>query len=287
MEEKYINRIASIMDLVDSFIIAMFFMLIIIYSHMGLHENKTAIFIILAVMIGTLVGYYTNITIAIIYAIMFNFLYASVNIYLNLKGGPPIGTDVYFWMIMLPIATMIFAYKGSLIKSIQDENMELRQENKELVTIDKETQLRSGESFFGELQSFMNIGRRYEIDVYLMLVKLKYQDDVIKIMGESRFNTVIQQLSKTIDNVLREEDRKYILRNMNTFAIIFLSNKDGGKYVENRLREEIQSMEFKEDAIINKIKIEALIGVAIYDKDIIKNPYEFLEMAERDMEYDV
>ncbi len=106
-------------------------------------------------------------------------------------------------------------------------------------------------------------------------------------MGESRFNTVIQQLSKTIDNVLREEDRKYILRNMNTFAIIFLSNKDGGKYVENRLREEIQSMEFKEDAIINKIKIEALIGVAIYDKDIIKNPYEFLEMAERDMEYDV
>jgi GGDEF domain-containing protein len=238
-------------------------------------------------MIGAVIGYYTNITVAILYALMFDFVYASINIYLNIVKTNPLGFEIYFWMVAVPVFSMAFAYKGKLVKEIQYENSDLKKENSELVMIDKETQLRSSQTFFDELQSYMNISKRYGIEVYLMLIKLKYHDEIARVIGETKYNKVINEISRIIDSALREEDRKYILRNMNMFGIIFLSNRDGGKYVENRLKEVIQSTEFKEDYVINKIKLEITVGMAVYDENIVGNPYDFFRMAEKGMEYDV
>jgi len=286
MEKKY-KPISNRIDLLDTIIITMFFLLTMVFSYGEFYKNIPNVFMILSVMIGAVIGYYTNITVAILYALTFDFLYASINIYLNLAKANILGFEIYFWMVAVPVFSMAFAYKGKLIKKIQHENSDLRKENSELVVIDKETLLRSSQTFFDELQSYMNISSRYDIEVYLMLIKLKYNDEIAKVIGETKYNKIINEISHKIDSALREEDRKYILRDMNMFGIIFLSNKGGGKCVGNRLKETIQATKFKEDYVINKIKLEITVGMTVYDENTVSNPYDFFRMAEKDMEYDV
>lgn len=287
MENKLDNNISKRIDILDTTIITIFFILLISFSYGGLSQNPMNVFIVLFTIMGMVIGYYTNITVGILYSIIFDFVYSSFHIFLNISRAIPIEPDVYFWIVILPIITIMYAYKGKLIKEIQWENARFKKENKELITIDKDTGLRSSQSFFNEIHGYMNISRRYGVEAYLMLIKIKYEREVISILGESKYNKIIMELSKILDKFLREEDKKFILRDMNLFGIILLSNENGGKKVENRLKERIENIEFKEEALINKMKIEVIVGLAKYDEETIDNPYEFFNMAKKDMEYDV
>ncbi|KJS86723.1 MAG: hypothetical protein JM58_06490 [Peptococcaceae bacterium BICA1-8] len=287
MESRRDNRVSNKIDLISIVIVTMFFILVFAFSYMGLDENPLNVFLVFIVMIGTIIGYYTNITAAMIYSIIFIFIYASVHIFLNFSQGIPINREVYFWMLVVPLFAIIFAYNGRLIKNIQNQNTSLKKENAEFVIIDKETGLMSSQTFFNELQVFMKINERYNIEVYLMLVKIKYENQVIKILGESKYNKMVNEISKAISSLLREEDKKYILRDVNMFGIILLSNKNGGKHVKNRIKEMIDKMDFKDDILINKIKLEIQVGLTYYNAKQISSPQEFYKMAEKDLEFDV
>lgn len=286
MIEKIDSNVSKRIDLIDTLIINMFFLLIIIFAYGQFEKNLTNFLMITFVMIGTIVGYYSNITFAILYAIIFDFFFASLYIFLNITQSTHVGVQVYIWMVLIPVFTIIFAYKGKLIKDIQIENYNLKKENIELVMIDKETGLRNSQSFFEELQGYMNIYKRYGILVHLMLVKIKYQDEVIKILGKSKYDRIVKLLSKEIDGMLRMEDKKYLLRDENMFGIIFLTLSNDGELVKNRLKHTIEQIRIEED-FIDKIKIEVTIGLAQYDQESVNNSFEFFKMAENDMEYDV
>ncbi len=287
MENKLDNRISSRIDLVYIALITMFFILLIVSSFMGLSQNPMNVFLIFILMLGTIIGYYAGITAAMIYSIIFIFLYASYSIFLNISRGIPVGNIVYFWMLIVPLLAVISAYNGSLIKNIQDQNRSLRKENAEFVMIDKETGLMNSHTFFNELQVFMKINERYNIEVYLMLVKMKYENEVIRILGESKYKRMVNMISKAINSMLREEDKKYILRDVNMFGIIILSNKNGGKQVKNRLKEIIKNIDSEDDFLINSVKLEVQVGLVCYNAEKISSPYEFYKMAERDLEFDV
>lgn len=288
MKKNYNKQLSHQIDLIDTLIIVMFFMLTIIYAYGQFGEKLLNYFVILSVMIGSIIGYYTNITVAILYSILFNFAYASLHIFIYITQAIPIDRSVYFWMVVIPLFSIVFALKGKWIRDLQKENFSLKNENNQLVMVDKETGLRNSQSFFSELQGYMNINRRYGIIANLMLVKIKYENEVVRIIGMSKFEKIITLLSSEIDKMLREEDRKYILRDANMFAIVFLTENEDGELVKDRLKNTIRQVVFQEDdALVNKIKLEITVGLAIFDKEKTSNAYEFFQLAEKDMEYDV
>ncbi|WP_432402855.1 diguanylate cyclase domain-containing protein [Wukongibacter sp. M2B1] len=286
MVRKINTRVSKKIDLVDTVIMNMFFLLIIVFAYGEFEKEAVSFFMIVSVMIGTIISYYTSITFAILYSIIFDFLYASFYIFLNITQSLPVGVRVYFWMIIIPAFAILFAYKGKLIRDIQVENYSLKQENEELVMIDKETGLRNSQSFFDEVQGYININKRYGILVNLMLVKIKYSEELIKIIGKMKYDKIIKLLSRQIDDMLRLEDKKYLLRDQNMFGIVFLTQNNDGEIVKNRLKNAVQNIKFEED-LISKIKIEVLVGLVEYDEDKVNNSFEFFKMAEKDMEYDV
>jgi GGDEF domain-containing protein len=287
MEPKIDIRLSKRIDLLLILIMTLFFILIVAFAIIGLEDNPVNVFLVFIVMLGIIISYFTNITAAMIYSIIFIFLFASVHIFYNFTRGIPIKGEVYFWMLTVPIFAIGFAFFGNLIRNIQKQNEDLLQENAEYVMFDKKTGLMNSRTFFQELQVFMKINQRYNIDLYLMLVKIRYENAVIRILGESKYTKMVNEISLAIKSILREEDKKYILRDLNMFGIILLSREGGGKVVKERLKEKIENIDFKDDAIINKVDLEVQTGVAAYDAELIKNPYEFYKMAERDLEYDV
>ncbi len=274
-------------DIIYMLIISMFFSLILIFSYLRLDENPYSVFLVFAAMVGTVIGYYTNIAASILYGILFVFLYGSIHIFANVASGVPVGNDVYLWMLIIPAFSVALGYYGSLISDIQTENLALKKENSEYVVIDKDTGLMSSQTFFNELQMYMKIHERYHIEVYLMVIRIRYENQLISILGQSKYEKMINEISKAIYAILREEDRKYILRDLHMFGCILLSNKDGDKYVKNRMKETINGMTFEDDPMINKIKLEVQIGLARFDSEQFSTPYEFFQTAERDLEFDV
>ncbi|WHH58617.1 diguanylate cyclase [Petroclostridium sp. X23] len=285
--EKMENKMIKKIDLTSVVIITMFFFLIIAFSYMGLNENPMNVFLIFIVMLGTIIGYYTNFMTSMLYSITFIFLYASIHIFLNISKGVPVSADVYFWMVTVPIFSITFSYYGGLIRNIQERNSRLEKENNEFVMIDKDTGLLSSQTFFNELQVFMKINERYHIEVYLMLVKIKYENEVIGILGQSKYIKIVNQISTAISLMLREEDKKYILRDVNMFGIILLANKDGGEYVKNRLKETIKNINFNDDTKINRFWLEVQVGLVRYNVQETSSPYELFKKAEKDLEFDV
>jgi len=284
---KFDKDILKRIDLANIFITTMFFGLVMIFSAINLDTNPTGLFLMFVVMVGTVLGYYTNITAAILYSIMFVFLYASFQMYLNITQQIPIGGDVYLWMLAVPVFSILFAYYGGMIRSLQDKNLSLIKENEELVMIDKDTGLLSSQAFFNELQAYMRINERFNIEVYLMLIKIKYENEVIRILGESKYSKMLNEISKVISSMLREEDRKLILRDANMFGVILLSNKGGEKHIRERVKELIKNIEFKDDIVINNLNLEVMVGIARHDPAETRSPYEFFKKAERDLEFDV
>lgn len=291
MIRKFDKKLSGKIDLIDTISINLFFLLIIIFAYGHFEEEIINFFIVVSIMIGSIIGYYTNITYAILYSILFNFIYASLHIFLYITKAIPIDAAVYFWMVILPVFSITSAYKGKLIKDVQIENLTLRKENTDYVMVDKSTGLRNEQSFFSEIQGYINISKRYGLIANLMLVKIKYENEVIRILGKSEYDKVIKLLSKEIDHMLREEDKKYILRDSNMFGIVFLTQSDDGELVKNRLKNKIQSITFDEESLINKVKLEVILGLVSYDRDENKDKafsaYEFFQTAEKDMEYDV
>ncbi len=291
MIRKFDNKLPAKIDLLDTLSVNMFFVLAIIFAYGSFNEQTTNYFLMIGVMIGTIIGYYTNITGAILFSILFNFVYASLHIFLYITKSIPIDTNVYFWMIVLPVFSMVFAYKGKLIRDVQIENVTLKKENADYVMVDSDTGLRNEQSFFNEIQGYLNISKRYGLISNLMLVKIKYENEVLRILGKSEYEKTVKLLSKEIDHMLREEDKKYILRDSNLFGIIFFTPRDDGYIVKDRLKKRVQSITFDEENLMNKVKLEVVVGVASYEKDENEentfSAYEFFQIAEKNMEYDV
>jgi len=287
MENNNENNISKKIDMLFLIITTMFFALVIVFSYVGFSQNPTNVFMVFVVRLGTIIGNYTNITAAMIYSIIFVFLYASLHIYLNISRGFPVGGQVYYWMLAVPLFSFVFACYGKMIRDIQQQNISLKKENAEYVMIDKETGLMTSRTFLKELQVFMRIQERYNIEVNLILIKVKYEDQVIRILGQSKYNRIVKEFSKALSSMLREEDKKYILRDANMFGIIMLSNKNGGEHVKERIKKIFDEIDFEDDALINKVRLEVLVGLVRYDREQIRSPYELYKMAEKDLEYDV
>ncbi len=286
--KKQANRKNSYrLDIINTLTIIFYFALIIAFSYGGFKSTSENIIMLLLVMLGMLFGYYTNVISSLLFSVLAVFVYSSYNIFLNIARSIPISTDVYFWVVVIPLLTIISGYRGQLVKIIQEENMKLKMENDELVSIDKETGLKNAQLFFDELQSYMNISKRYGINLYVMLVDIRYKTEIVRAFGRTKYNEIVNELSTVIEDFLRQEDKKFIMRSTDKFGIIFLSNPEGGRQVKLRFQKIFEDYKFKNEGALNKVRVQVSVGLAQYEFETVNTPYDLLKMAEKDMEYDV
>ncbi|MPM94883.1 hypothetical protein SDC9_142032 [bioreactor metagenome] len=275
------------LDFISTVVIVMYFALVVVFSYSGIKNSSENIILLMIVMLGMVFGYYTNLVASLVFSVIAVFIYSSYNIFLNIARSIPISAEVYFWVIVIPLFTIVSGYRGQLTKSLQDENAKIKRENEELVSIDKETGLKNSQLFFDELQSYMNISKRYGIQVYLMLIDIRYKTEIIRTFGRAKYNEIIKELSAVIEEFLRYEDKKFFMRATDKFGIVFLSNPEGGNLVKKRFQKIFEDYQFKNGGILNQIRFQVAVGLAEYDPASSSSPYDFLKQAEKDMEYDV
>ena len=71
-----------------------------------------------------------------------------------------------------------------------------------------------------------------------------------------------------------------------TFAFIIISDKDGASIVKNRLKRSIGELSIGKEELYNDLNIEVQVGSYTIN-ETIDDSMEFIERAEKELEYDV
>ncbi|MEI7024414.1 GGDEF domain-containing protein [Paenibacillus sp. y28] len=235
--------------------------------------------------IGVL-SYFSGIVIALGMAAVAIFFYGSYVMYGNVVLGNGVESHVYYWMVLLPAIAVIAATIGGKIRVMQDENMKMKQEYSDYVTVDQNTGLDNVKVFYGVLNQYMGLSRRYKLPLSLMMVNVMYFDDIRGIVGQERMRDLLKSIGKQIVNCTRTEDCSYMLEDGRTFAVVLVGDVEGAQVVKKRLKESIRQMNLDNAVKSVAIKLELRIGIAQYTEEI-QDVIGMRKAAEKDMEYDV
>ncbi|NFB18426.1 diguanylate cyclase [Clostridium botulinum] len=256
-----------------------------IYFNLG--KNIMLNFIMLgSLFMVTIVAYFRGIVEGFLFSAMIIFFYVTFIIYNNTIHRNPVELITYIWMVDIPLSAFISGKLSENINLIQSINTRLQKEYRDLITIDKTTGLSNLKGFYIDLDREMSKAKRHELNLSLMIVKIQYYDELNAILGEKEMEEILKIISNVITLAIRGEDISYKL-NKDTLAILMPStNLQGAEVVKNRIKESISEKKLKIKQEDKNVNIDIKVGIVEY-KNTIKEAFEFKELAEKELEYDV
>ncbi|KRU25100.1 diguanylate cyclase [Clostridium sporogenes] len=256
-----------------------------IYFNLG--KNIMLNFIMLgSLFMVTIVAYFRGIVEGFLFSAIIIFFYVTFIIYNNTIHRNPVELITYIWMVDMPLSAFISGKLSENINLIQSINTRLQKEYRDLITIDKTTGLSNLKGFYIDLDREMSKAKRHKLNLSLMIVKIQYYDELNAILGEKKMEEILKIISNVITLAIRGEDISYKL-NKDTLAILMPStNLQGAEVVKNRIKESISEENLKIKQEDKNVNIDIKVGIVEY-KNTIKEAFEFKELAEKELEYDV
>lgn len=275
----------SRIDISISLLIAYFLILSISFSYLNLGSDIENYIMVTLVMIVALASYYLNRTFVLVIILIIDFVYTSYNFFISVVSDVKIVEGVFFWIVIIPVTAFIVSFLSEEINNLENSYTKIISYNEKFIKVDVSTGLRNISAFMEEMPVYIKLYKRYNVHVSLILVRIKYGNRILKIVGKEYFNKVLVKCSEELSDSLRFEDRKYIVDD-DTFAFIIISDKDGASIVKNRLKKSIGELKMGKETLYNDLNIEVQIGSYTINESI-NDAMEFIERAEKELEYDV
>ncbi|MCW6080510.1 GGDEF domain-containing protein [Clostridium sporogenes] len=280
------NRFSKNIDIYIIILLLNFFCICsFIYFNLG--KNIMLNFIMLGLLFTvTIVAYFRGIVEGFLFSAMIIFFYVTYIIYNNIIYRNPIELITYIWMVDIPLSAFISGRLSENINLIQNINAKLQKEYRDLITIDRSTGLSNLKGFYMDLDREMSKAKRHKLSLSLMIVKIQYYDELKVILGEKRMEEILKVISNVITLAIRGEDISYKL-DKNILAVLMPStNIQGAEVVKGRIKESISEENLKIKQEDKNVNLDIKIGIVEYE-NTIKEAFEFKELAEKELEYDV
>lgn len=279
------EKLARELDLYITAIIGMFFVICVTFGYLGLYKTLEGYVMMTILMVITLISFYLGRTASLIGALTVDFVYCSYKLYLSVSEGIKLKSENIYWIILIPIAAILVSKLSDLILEIQIRLSDLEEENEKNVLVDDNTGIKNGRAFINEVPIYMNLHRRHDMSITLLLVKIKHSEKLAKIVGEDIFKEVIRSCSKAVTETLRYEDGKYLI-DKNTFAFILICDEDGAVIVKNKMKKAVKSIKLGNKKFYRDLNIEIEIGSFTQNEQVVDG-MSFINLAEKELEYDV
>lgn len=234
------------------------------------------------------VTYFATVTAGLVLNIAFLFGYGSYVLYRTVSLAEPVSYAAYFWLVMTPLFTMVmWVFTWSHLQ-LQTENGQLRKQRERLATLDESTDLKTSLSFQKDVAVFTSISIRYGIPLTLLVVKVKYWNDIRRLIPEEQLNEAIFDISRLSQTSIRTNDTLYMLdREDATWGLLLFTDQEGSRVVTDRIRQKLFDFNTKEFADKYRVKLILKIGAVEYKAETVKSPLDFMEQAKKQLEYDV
>jgi GGDEF domain-containing protein len=235
-----------------------------------------------------LVTYFTTVTAGLMLNLAFIFGYGSFVVYQTVSEGASIGVNTYFWLIMTPLITVVIWVFTSSSRELQAENERLQKRTANLAAVDENTDLRNSISFQKDASLFTGISARYHIPLTLLVVKVKYWNEIRRLIPEEQLSEAIYDVSQLSQSSIRTNDALYLLDKEDaTWGLLLFTDREGAKIVIERIKLRLQELNDTEFSGKYKVNLGLKIGAVEYEAETIENPLDFIVQAKKQLEYDV
>ncbi|WP_214628286.1 diguanylate cyclase domain-containing protein [Paenibacillus agaridevorans] len=240
-----------------------------------------------AFMIGILT-YFTSVTTGLVLNIVFLLAYGTYTLYRTMAIGDTLSASSYFWLLLTPLFTGAIWMMTSGMLRLQAEAQSLKEINGRLATMDRHTNLRNSLLFQKDATVFMALSVRYGIPLTLVVMQIRYWRDVRRMIGESDITEALIQLSELGETSIRSNDSLYMLDEENaTWGLLLFTDGDGARIVANRIKANLEQFNKREGDGGFRVEFQLRIGEYQYDAETIGSPLELIDMARKQLEYDV
>ncbi|MHB8061973.1 MAG: GGDEF domain-containing protein [Ruminiclostridium sp.] len=210
--------------------------------------------------------------------------YKLFNLY---EKGAVINATAYAWLF-LPIVLVgsmkLFCFGRNRLEL---ENSVLKKQVEELVMIDPLTGLYNLRSFYYDMERQIRYTRRNQLPLTLMIIKLRYAQELNKILSKKNYDTLKQRLAEIIADAIRTEDNQYSIDEDGSIAVILTCDDKGGVLVCNRIRSMIAEKGAFDKITASSIKVEVQIAFMQYREEIENDAVYFKKCVEKELQYDV
>nr|WP_306813124.1 GGDEF domain-containing protein [Paenibacillus soyae] len=251
------------------------------------HFLQNIVLLNLAFLISIL-SYFINVTTGLILNILFLFGYGTYTLYQTLAVGDAVPPGAYFWLLMAPLYTAAVWLFSLGMKRLQTDNDALREANSRLGALDQETNLRGALIFQKDAAVFMALSTRYGIPLTLLVIQVRYWDEVRRLISDEQMSSVLLELSELSQASIRSNDTLYMLDpGKATWGLLLFAGRDGAKIVAERLKANMAEFNARERSGGYKVEFQLRIGPYTYDPEAVASPFDWIDKASKQLEFDV
>lgn len=193
----------------------------------------------------------------------------------------------YVW-VLLPLFSLagmqLFTHE---MCKMERTNEELHEQMESVVLLDALTGLYNLRALYIDLQRQMAYCSRNKVPICLMVIRLRYSDELHTLLRQRHYKQLVQRLGELLSNAVRIEDRCYTVDpQTGEFAVLLTCNKAGALLVRKRIESACAQRDAFSGIVDNAIRVDLRIACVEYD-DGIGNAIEFKHKADSELQYDV
>lgn len=268
------------------FIVLCYACIIFIAGDSGMYVEN--LFFLHFALLFAVITYFTTVLTGLVLNILFIFGYGSYILYQTVVQGTPVGANSYFWLVITPLFTLVIWMVTLANRQLQAENDQLQRQAARLATIDEGTDLKNIRSFHKDVTVFSGISVRYQIPLTLLVIKVKYWNELRRMIDAVQLSEAIYDVSRISQASIRTNDVLYLLDKEDaTWGLLLFTDREGSKVVIDRIKQSLLQFNTQDFADKYKIELNLKIGAVQYDPDVIESPLDFIARAKKQLEYDV
>lgn len=272
----------------DVGLLAFLLMLAIAAVLMVLSQNIVVNIVYLIITVGILIiTYFMGIIPSLLANMVFIAFQTVVMLYEYFGLNREVQWTLIFWLVIPMLASVaLYSMTRSQI-ALQKANNELYAELVEKGAFDQQTNLRTTVAYVEDAGVFIETSRRFDIPVTTLIIKIRYFNDLRRMMSERQLQLLLKVTSEVIKGSTRGNDITYLLDNNDpTWAVLLYSNAAGGRIVAQRTKD-IFEKSIKKSPELADLAISMVIGVSEWDAEEMDNPCDLMNDGIKETQYDV
>jgi GGDEF domain-containing protein len=234
-----------------------------------------------------MITYFGGLVASLIANMAFIAIQLLILVYQYVNEDAFINWKLVFW-IVLPLLLCLAVYLVNHVQiSLQKENAQLKAALIERGAFDVDTKLRTTVAYIEDMQVFIETHERFDLPVATACIKIRYFNELKRMMSPQQLKKLLEITSSAISETTRDNDITYLLeRDDPTWAVLFFSDEVGTKIATNRIKEAFDKR-LQATPELATLAVSMMIGIAKWDPETMKGPYELMDSGIRETQYDV
>ena len=191
----------------------------------------------------------------------------------------------YLWPLIILAALTGMMTFISYFSQITGVNSLLNIRLDQLTVMDPLTGLENNRAMISSLARYMALSERKGTEMGLMLIRLRYAEELKKVLTKNQFTNLRHTLASTVQDVIRMEDRVFSIDDDGSLGIIYFST--GASFLKGRILTAVANKNMLPDLNEQLLTVDLSIVYKQYDPELKKDAIRFVNDTEKEFAYDV